>query len=351
MSDHDLPLGGTATPARSGTTPTSCRTSRSSAGCSVGIVDPSRRRRRAPACATSSPSPTSTTASRPSTATPMISHVQAQPGAAGAGAGGEHRQRTAERAWPSVAVRACARSTASTSTSPPRSTDTDGRRPRRGPGRPRGDGCRTTARRSGSGCSARSGLVIGPRGQRGRPGRRSPRAELDLLDYGSAADAGLRRQPTRTARSSTPSDGGPASSTAVRACGGASTASSTRTCRWRWCVRVTSSGCTISNHSGEAHPMHLHGHHAVVLVARRQVKATGSPWWFDSLEVRNGRDLRRRVRRRQPRHLDGPLPQPQARRRGDGHAPDVRRRDDAVPARRRTPATSRSEAPRPVATG
>jgi FtsP/CotA-like multicopper oxidase with cupredoxin domain len=43
----------------------------------------------------------------------------------------------------------------------------------------------------------------------------------------------------------------------------------------------------IDNHSGETHPMHLHGHHVVVL-ARDGVKATGSPWWTDSLEVRNG---------------------------------------------------------------
>jgi FtsP/CotA-like multicopper oxidase with cupredoxin domain len=43
----------------------------------------------------------------------------------------------------------------------------------------------------------------------------------------------------------------------------------------------------ISNNSGEAHPMHLHGHHAVVL-SRDGVRATGSPWWVDSLDVGNG---------------------------------------------------------------
>jgi FtsP/CotA-like multicopper oxidase with cupredoxin domain len=41
---------------------------------------------------------------------------------------------------------------------------------------------------------------------------------------------------------------------------------------------------TISNSSGQAHPMHLHGHHAVVL-SRNGVAASGSPWWIDSLEV------------------------------------------------------------------
>ncbi|WP_433295463.1 multicopper oxidase family protein [Actinoplanes sp. CA-030573] len=44
---------------------------------------------------------------------------------------------------------------------------------------------------------------------------------------------------------------------------------------------------TIANNSGEVHPMHLHGHHAVVL-SRDGVAATGSPWWFDSLDVGDG---------------------------------------------------------------
>ncbi|MGW7680268.1 multicopper oxidase family protein [Kribbella sp. NPDC054772] len=43
---------------------------------------------------------------------------------------------------------------------------------------------------------------------------------------------------------------------------------------------------TISNTSGQAHPMHLHGHHAIVL-SRNGVAATGSPWWVDTLEVGN----------------------------------------------------------------
>ena len=43
----------------------------------------------------------------------------------------------------------------------------------------------------------------------------------------------------------------------------------------------------IANSSDDAHPMHLHGHHAVVL-SRDGEPATGSPWWVDSLEVRTG---------------------------------------------------------------
>ena len=46
----------------------------------------------------------------------------------------------------------------------------------------------------------------------------------------------------------------------------------------------------IENHSGEVHPMHLHGHHAVVL-SRDGVAASGSPWWVDSLDVDDGETL------------------------------------------------------------
>jgi FtsP/CotA-like multicopper oxidase with cupredoxin domain len=43
----------------------------------------------------------------------------------------------------------------------------------------------------------------------------------------------------------------------------------------------------VQNDSGEVHPMHLHGHHALVL-SRDGEPATGSPWWVDSLNVRDG---------------------------------------------------------------
>ena len=43
----------------------------------------------------------------------------------------------------------------------------------------------------------------------------------------------------------------------------------------------------IENHSGEVHPMHLHGHHALVL-SRDGKPSTGSPWWTDSLNVESG---------------------------------------------------------------
>lgn len=40
----------------------------------------------------------------------------------------------------------------------------------------------------------------------------------------------------------------------------------------------------VENASGDTHPMHLHGHHVLVL-SRDGEEATGSPWWVDSLEV------------------------------------------------------------------
>lgn len=43
----------------------------------------------------------------------------------------------------------------------------------------------------------------------------------------------------------------------------------------------------IVNTTAVVHPMHLHGHHALV-VARNGVAATGAPWWIDSLQVDPG---------------------------------------------------------------
>jgi FtsP/CotA-like multicopper oxidase with cupredoxin domain len=46
----------------------------------------------------------------------------------------------------------------------------------------------------------------------------------------------------------------------------------------------------IDNHSGESHPMHLHGHHALV-VARDGKPVTGSPLWVDSIDVENNQTM------------------------------------------------------------
>jgi FtsP/CotA-like multicopper oxidase with cupredoxin domain len=44
---------------------------------------------------------------------------------------------------------------------------------------------------------------------------------------------------------------------------------------------------TISNHTHAVHPMHLHGHHVLVL-SRNGKPVSGSPWWPDTLEVKHG---------------------------------------------------------------
>jgi len=44
---------------------------------------------------------------------------------------------------------------------------------------------------------------------------------------------------------------------------------------------------TLRNSSGQPHPMHLHGHHLLVL-SRDGEPSTGSPWWTDSLELAAG---------------------------------------------------------------
>ena len=44
---------------------------------------------------------------------------------------------------------------------------------------------------------------------------------------------------------------------------------------------------TIANRTSVVHPMHLHGHHALVL-ARNGEPASGSPWWVDTLDVDAG---------------------------------------------------------------
>ena len=44
---------------------------------------------------------------------------------------------------------------------------------------------------------------------------------------------------------------------------------------------------TITNDTKAVHPMHLHGHHALVL-SRDGVPSSGSPWWVDTLDLQPG---------------------------------------------------------------
>jgi FtsP/CotA-like multicopper oxidase with cupredoxin domain len=133
--------------------------------------------------------------------------------------------------------------------------------------------------------SKATAIIIGPRGGEA-PAPAQPAAELDLLTYGSPAPLGFdsaqstRRFEYRIGRRPGFVKGRPG--------------------LW-WSINgrlypnvpmyVVREGDVvvvhIANHSGEVHPMHLHGHHQVVL-ARNGVAASGSPWWVDSLNVLPG---------------------------------------------------------------
>ena len=129
-------------------------------------------------------------------------------------------------------------------------------------------------------------LLIGPEGRSPRPKPPQPTHQVDLLTYGSPTSTGLdASDPDREFTYSVDRkpgfiDGMPG--------------------MW-WSINghlfpdvpmfLVSEGDVvvmhIENHSGEVHPMHLHGHHALVL-SRDGKPSTGSPWWTDSLDVRRG---------------------------------------------------------------
>ena len=128
-------------------------------------------------------------------------------------------------------------------------------------------------------------LVVGPEGATA-PEVERPSDELDLLTYGSPAETGFDPEdPDRSfdydiGRRPGFLDGKPG--------------------MW-WTVNgkmwpdvpmyVVREGdvvrMRIHNGTSETHPMHLHGHHALVL-SRDGEQSTGSPWWVDSLDVRAG---------------------------------------------------------------
>ncbi len=128
-------------------------------------------------------------------------------------------------------------------------------------------------------------LVIGPDGA-AAPTSSPPRAAVDLLSYGTPADVGFdpdapdRRFDYDIGRLPGFLDGRPG---------------------FWWTINggilpdvpmyMVEEGdvvvMRIANNSGEVHPMHLHGHHLLVL-SRDGVAATGSPWWVDSLNVEHG---------------------------------------------------------------
>ncbi|MFP5416408.1 MAG: multicopper oxidase family protein [Actinomycetes bacterium] len=128
-------------------------------------------------------------------------------------------------------------------------------------------------------------LVLGPEGATA-PGGPAPAAELDPLSYGSPAPLGFdpttadRRFDYGIGRFPGFLDGRPGYWWTINGRMGKDVP--------MFMVREGDvATMRISNQSGEVHPMHLHGHHVVVL-ARDGVPATGSPWWVDSLNVEHG---------------------------------------------------------------
>ena len=125
-------------------------------------------------------------------------------------------------------------------------------------------------------------LVVGPPGST-TPLTRAPTDTVDLLGYGSPAPLGF--DPDRPDRTFAYSIGRRPGFVKGRP-------------GVHWSINgklypnipmfVVSEGdvvrMEILNRSSETHPMHLHGHHVVVL-SRDGKPATGSPWWTDSLEV------------------------------------------------------------------
>ncbi|MFI7587738.1 multicopper oxidase family protein [Spongisporangium articulatum] len=149
-----------------------------------------------------------------------------------------------------------------------------------------GDGAQV---RVGVGGGTTSVLVSPPAGTGARPPAppvTAPKDDLDLLTYGTPADVGFDPQrPDRTfdyriGRRPGFVDGKPG--------------------LW-WSINghlfpdvpmfQVSLGdvvrMRITNSSGQAHPMHLHGHHVLVL-SHNGRPSTGSPWWTDTVPVKDG---------------------------------------------------------------
>jgi len=130
-----------------------------------------------------------------------------------------------------------------------------------------------------------SAVVVGPDGATSSPTRR-PTATLDLLTYGTPAPLGLDpAAPDRSfdyviGRAPGFLDGKPGMHWTVNG-------HTYPDVPMFEVARGDVVRMRIDNRSGTPHPMHLHGHHVVVL-SRDGVAASGSPWWTDSLEVADG---------------------------------------------------------------
>ena len=124
------------------------------------------------------------------------------------------------------------------------------------------------------------------RGEADAPAARQPSETLDLLGYGEPAPAGLETQsPDRTfdyviGRRPGLIDGRPGNFWTIN--GQLFPDVPMFHVREDDVVAMR-----IVNGSSEVHPMHLHGHHVLVL-SRDGTPASGSPWWVDSLDVHPG---------------------------------------------------------------
>jgi FtsP/CotA-like multicopper oxidase with cupredoxin domain len=132
--------------------------------------------------------------------------------------------------------------------------------------------------------SRATAVVLGPSGA-DVPIPAQPKDELDLLEYGTTADPGI--DPARAVRHFDYSIGRLPGFVKGRP-------------GMFWSINgrlypnvpmyVVRAGdvvtMRIDNRSGDVHPMHLHGHRALVL-SRNGKASTGSPWWVDSLNVKD----------------------------------------------------------------
>ena len=135
-----------------------------------------------------------------------------------------------------------------------------------------------------------AGLALSPDGRAGPPPTPEPRTEFDPLDYGRAGGGPPFSADSRFDRSfrldigRKPGflDGRPGFHWTIN--GGIFPDVPMFLVERGDLVKVT-----ISNDTDAVHPMHLHGHHMLVL-SRDGVEASGSPWWSDTLNVEAGED-------------------------------------------------------------
>jgi FtsP/CotA-like multicopper oxidase with cupredoxin domain len=130
-------------------------------------------------------------------------------------------------------------------------------------------------------------LELSPDGEKAPPHESTPTADFDPLAYGQPAPTPFSRS-SRFDRSFELTvtkklgffDGRPARHWALN--GGIYPDVPMFVVERGDLVRVS-----ITNDTNVVHPMHLHGHHALVL-SRNGEPATGSPWWIDTLNVDPG---------------------------------------------------------------